>query len=166
MWISGCIFCFNTFLYTGTVVSIKLQDGHRNISQELEVKNFLYLTRKYGFLYILIFNLWVGYGNQLPSIILICFWPTNVGPLDESPTYLHCLTVSTILWISFLCKFKLYYIGLENCGLLTRIWKWNAMGAVSNYYLKYCPELLIHLLPEFWLFRKLLIPVEQYFPGK
>lgn len=37
MCIAGYIFWFNTFLNTGSIVSTKSQDGHRNILQELEV---------------------------------------------------------------------------------------------------------------------------------
>lgn len=49
VWISGCIFCLNSFLNTSTLVSMKLQGRHRNILQDLEDKHFLYLAREYRF---------------------------------------------------------------------------------------------------------------------
>jgi len=111
--------------------------------------------------FVLISSLWVGHDNhQLHSVILILFWPTNVGLLDESAVYLHYLPV---IWIcGFVFSMPLYFhctSCLVNCSLLTaisrstRIWKQNAMGAVPELLFKIVPRILISSLSWILVFQ-------------
>lgn len=137
---ADCI--FNSFLNTGSVINLKLQDRHRNILQELGVVIF-FIPSWTGYLVFTDFQFVSRLQQSSAS-----FYPTNLFLAYQCWTF---------IWISYILIYVVYlsspFCGfffsanfkfnfhcascLVNCNLLTgisrsaRILKWNPVRAVS-----------------------------------